>query len=135
MGWWPHSRITISCCGLIQNLDRLWLAVKNAFFAAFYTIIVTTQSCIKRVNDSCLYCCLTNHYFPSLLLFLFYCFFFYTSFPLLKSTNWCVLLENISLYNLIYTCQNLNWVKCLLSNKDINLYCYIADVHRLYWKK
>ena len=110
---------------------------KMHFFAAFFTIIVTTQSCIKRVDDSCLYCCLTNHYFFPPSSYSLLLFFFYISFPLLKSTDWCVLLENhyVSLYNLIYTCQNLNWVKCLLSNKDINLYCYIADVHRLYWKK
>merc|ERR1712200_218809 len=52
---------------------------KCIFLLLFFTIIVTTQSCncIKRVNDSCLYCCLTNHYFSLPPPILFYCFFLY----------------------------------------------------------
>ena len=76
--------------------------------------------------------CLLIHYFFFLLPFAFFVFIFYTTsitilFPPLR---WwyrmiCALWTTyVSLYALIYTCQNLNWVKCLLSNKDINLLLY-----------
>ena len=128
MGRWPHSRIAISCCGLIQ---------KHAFFdefsMLFCTIIIIKQSSFFKSAN---YCCLTHYYFFSSsppLPFAFFCFYFlhyilrFTIFfsHLLRYRMICALWTTyVSLYALIYTCQNLNWVKCLLSNKDINLLLY-----------
>ena len=109
----------------------LWLDSKHAFFDEFrcflYYYYYYTVIFFKSAN----YCCLTHYYFFSSPL-LFFVFIFYTTsitilFPPLR---WwyrmiCALWTTyVSLYALIYTCQNLNWVKCLLSNKDINLLLY-----------
>ena len=95
----------------------------------FCTIIITTQSSFQErqlmLSNPLLF------FFPPPPL-LFFVFIFYTTsitilFPPLR---WwyrmiCALRTTyVSLYALIYTCQNLNWVKCLLSNKDINLLLY-----------
>ena len=110
----------------------LWLDSKLAFFDEFrcflYYYYYYTVIFFKSAN----YCCLTHYYFFFLLPFAFFVFIFYTTsitilFPPLR---WwyrmiCALWTTyVSLYALIYTCQNLNWVKCLLSNKDINLLLY-----------